>query len=251
MKKNTDQSIYIYGRHSLEEALSAAPQIIQKVSLDNRREYGDILAKLKRLEINVQPLNTDRMPVGDRQSHQGVVAKISLKSLIKPWRDFFEDVSVTPSTAFLLLDELQDPQNVGAVIRSAAAFGFSGVLLPQHNQAPVTGAVIKVSAGMAFKIPLVSIGNVNQTLERLKKEGFWVYGLDQNGDHNISEETFDRPTVIVLGNEGRGIRSKTLELCDVRLGIGINPRSESLNAAAAAAVAGYAWSLRHPQALSS
>ena len=141
-----------------------------------------------------------------------------------------------------MLDELQDPHNVGAIIRSAAAFGATGVLLPEHNQAPVTGTVIKTSAGMVFRIPLVKIGNVNQTLRLLKEKGYWVYGLAMDGSSNLQKTTFDTPVVFVIGNEGEGIRQKTLELCDIKITIPMNPRCESLNAAVAASVVLYEWS---------
>ena len=152
--------------------------------------------------------------------------------------------------ALLVLGEVQDPHNVGAVIRSAAAFGFAGVLIPPHNQAPVNGTVVKVSAGMAFRIPLVTIPNVNTVLRDLKEDGFWVYGLEGEGTTKTTTEKYTRPTVFVLGNEGSGLREKTKELCDELLSIPIHPRCESLNAAAATAVVMAGWSAQHPEALS-
>jgi 23S rRNA (guanosine2251-2'-O)-methyltransferase len=158
-------------------------------------------------------------------------------------------ITITDSTMLVLLDELTDPHNVGAIIRSAAAFGAAGVLLPSHNQAPITGAVVKASAGMAFRIPVVTIGNVNQTVDALKKELFRVYGLVMNGSMNIAEAKFDGPTLFIVGNEGAGIRQKTFERCDVRLRIPMDERCESLNASVSAAVVLYAWSIKHPDAL--
>ena len=144
---------------------------------------------------------------------------------------------------------MQDPHNVGAVIRSAAAFGLAGVLIPPHNQAPVTGTVVKVSAGMTFKIPMVSISNVNTTLRDLQASGFWVYGLDGDGSTSTVTEKFTRPSVFVLGNEGSGIREKTKEVCDDILSIPIHPQCESLNAAAATAIALASWSAQHQSAV--
>ena len=147
------------------------------------------------------------------------------------------------------MGELQDPHNVGAIIRSAAAFGVSGVLMPEHNQAPITGAVVKVSAGMAFRIPLVRIGNINTVIRDLKERGFWVYGLDGEAKTSIVDESFDAPTVFILGNESKGIREKTAELCDVMLSIPMHPQCESMNVASSTSVALYAWSAKHPNAL--
>ena len=123
------------------------------------------------------------------------------------------------------------------------------MLIPEHNQAQVTGAVVKVSAGMAFKVPLVAIGNVNHTVRDLKKKGFQIYGLEGTGDQNLSDEKFEEPSVIIVGNEATGIREKTRDLCDKLIKIPMNPSSESLNAASAVSVTLYRWSTQHPGAL--
>ena len=149
----------------------------------------------------------------------------------------------------LILGEVQDPHNVGAVIRSAAAFGFAGVLIPPHNQAPVTGTVVKVSAGMAFRIPLVTISNVNAVIRDLQQSGFWVYGLEGDGTVSTVNEEFAKPTAFVLGNEGSGLREKTKEACDDLISVPISKRCEPLNAAAATAVVLASWSAQHQAAL--
>lgn len=102
---------------------------------------------------------------------------------------------MTKDTALVILGELQDPHNVGAIIRSAAAFGVSAILMPEHNQAPVTGTVVKVSAGMAFRIPLVTVPNVNSAIRDLKERGFWVYGLDGEAKQTLPKEQFDAPAL--------------------------------------------------------
>ena len=148
------------------------------------------------------------------------------------------------------MGEVQDPHNVGAVIRSAAAFGVKGVLIPPHNQAPVTGTVVKVSAGMAFRIPLVTISNVNSTIRDLQSDGFWVYGLEGGGEANTVTEQYSKPSVFVLGNEATGLREKTREVCDELISITMHPQCESLNAAAATAIVLASWSAQHQGALS-
>jgi len=109
--------------------------------------------------------------------------------------------------------------------------------------------VVKVSAGMAFRVPLVSISNVNTTIRDLKEKGFWMYGLDARGDAVLGKETFDKPTVFVLGNEGAGLRKMTAEVCDTLLSIPLDQRCESLNASASAAVVFYEWARQHPSTI--
>jgi 23S rRNA (guanosine2251-2'-O)-methyltransferase len=179
--------------------------------------------------------------VGEDAVHQSVAALIESDKLTQDFPQFIETVSGRTSVALALLAEIQDPQNVGSVIRSAAAFGLSGILIPKDRQAQVTGAVIKASAGAAFTVPLVTIGNVNQTIEELKERRFWVYGLAGEGEKNIREEDFSENSVFVIGNEGKGIREKTFEHCDITLRIPIANSVESLNAGVSAAIAFYEW----------
>ncbi|MGH7175131.1 MAG: 23S rRNA (guanosine(2251)-2'-O)-methyltransferase RlmB, partial [Minisyncoccia bacterium] len=232
-KNHKREKIYIYGRHALMEALGGAPQAIRKVFLarDNRdKELRDLLAKSKIPTAELSQ-GEGREIVGKDAVHQGVIALMDPSALMISFDDFLATLPAAPSAqiAVAICAEVQDPGNVGAIIRSAAAFGLSAVLLPEHNQAPVTGAVVKSSAGMAFRIPLVAIGNVNHALEVLKKKGFWTYGLDMAGAP-LASESFEKSAVFVIGNEGGGIRQKTLAHCDIMLAIPMHPRTESLNA---------------------
>ncbi len=245
------QSTFIYGKHALAEALTGAPQIVERVFVVPPLNDGKLDDLIKQVGVSVTKVQANTLPRGvDPEAvHQNVIAEISVKKLMRAFDDFMEDLKITPDTALVLLGEIEDPQNVGAIIRSAAALGAAGILVPEHHQAQISGAVIKVSAGMAFKIPLISIGNVNHTLRELKDKGFWIYGLSEVAPAPLALERFDRPSVFVLGNEGEGIRQKTLETCDILLKIPISGRADSLNVATAAAVTLYAWSVQHPQVL--
>lgn len=245
------EKVYIYGKHALVEALTNAPQVIRKVFLAPDLRDARLSALLESHHIPVTPLKhtEGKRLVGRDATHQGVIAVIDTASLLISFEDFLAGVQVHKNPAVVVLAEVQDPHNVGAIIRSAAAFGFAGVLIPEHNQAPVTGAVVKTSAGMAFRIPLVTIGNVNHTLEVLKKKGFWTYGLAMDGKTALGSDPFDAPCAFVIGNEGAGVREKTLLTCDTTLAIPMHPRTESLNAAVSAAVVFYEWSKKHPEAL--
>jgi len=249
--KQKQNSTYIYGKHALTEALLHTPDIIERVFLAKEVDDPVMRKILKDAKVNVSALGSEQktIGVGDMAAHQGVIAKIKLDKLILSYEDFIKNLEITENTSLIILGELEDPHNVGAIIRSAAAFGVSGVLIPQHNQAPITGTVVKVSAGMAFRVPIVNVGNINTTIKDLKDRGFWVYGLAGEAKQSISEEKYDRPSVFVLGNESKGIREKTREACDVLISIPMNLQCESLNVAASTAVVLYEWSSQHPDAL--
>jgi 23S rRNA (guanosine2251-2'-O)-methyltransferase len=231
--------------------LRERPDVVVEAYLAADFSDESILAMLEEKHTKLRVLNLKNPPrgVSANASHQGIVIGIVSLRLTIPYKKFRETLTITPHTALLVLGEVQDPHNVGAVIRSAAAFGLAAVLIPPHNQAPVTGTVVKVSAGMAFRIPLVTIPNVNTVLRDLQGDGFWVYGLEGEGTTTTTTEKYVRPSVFVLGNEGSGLREKTKELCDELLSIPIHPRCESLNAAAATAVVLAGWSSQHPEAL--
>jgi 23S rRNA (guanosine2251-2'-O)-methyltransferase len=245
-----DRYIFIYGKHAVIEALTFRSDVVTAVYLrdDVQQELrGSLLSGVK----NVLTFKGDNVPkeVDKRAVHQGMIAKIDKQKLVVDFEDFKRGLEVNKDTALVLLGEVQDPHNVGAVVRSAAAFGLAGVLIPKHRQAGVTGTVVKVSAGMAFKIPLVEVANANRAIDDLKKIGFFVYGLDGDGDVALPDEQFTKASVFVLGNEGEGIREKTREHCDSIISIPMHKRCESLNASASAAVTFYAWSSQHKGAL--
>lgn len=242
--------IYIYGKHAVVEALANAPQAVKKVYLSPKQEDANLRGLIKKTGVPVSELGKDKLAgVDSNATHQGVIGVVSLDDLMQPMKSFLANLKITDDTALVILGEIQDPHNVGAVIRSAAAFGISGILMPEHNQAPVTGAVVKVSAGMAFRMPLVQIGNINQAVRDLKDAGFTVYGLDGDGNADTTQESYDGPTAFILGNEGAGLKEKTKELCDKILSIPMHPRCESLNAAVSASIACYSWSAKHPRSL--
>jgi len=252
-RRDHREKIYIYGKHALEEALRHTSHVVSKVFLSPEANQDSGLRELLRSRgimpaMLKNPREASNM-VGEDTAHQGVIAIADPSAILRDFKEFLGTLKFDENTALVILDELTDPHNVGAIIRSAAAFGAAGVLIPPHNQAPITGSVVKASAGMAFRIPIVAIGNVNQAILKLKEEGFRAYSLAMEGAKDITKVKFDAPSVFVIGNEGRGIREKTLEHSDVILKIPMDPRCESLNASVSAAVVLYQWSAQHPGAL--
>jgi 23S rRNA (guanosine2251-2'-O)-methyltransferase len=242
-----EDKIYLYGKHALREALLSKPESISKVFLDaNAQKDTEIVDLLKSFSISTSAMKGEEKKTRDDAVHQGVIAVVNPEKIYTSFdtvtKMLEEKVENNENPCFVLLDELQDPHNVGAIIRSAVAFGASAILLPEHNQAPITGVVIKTSAGMVFRVPIVKIGNVNQTIRILKEKKMWVYGLVMNGDTLLKDARFDTPTLFIVGNESDGIREKTLELCDIKLTIPMDPKCESLNASVASSVVLYEWS---------
>lgn len=244
---------YIYGHHAVREALISRPDVVRIVFLDEKLREDESFKALALRAGSCESLTAKKLPGGIPRDavHQGAIAAIDTDKLMISWKTFKGTLAPHAGTSLVVMGELEDPHNVGAIIRSAAAFGAAAVLIPEHRQAPLTGTVIKVSAGAAFVMPVVSVGNVNTALLELKELGFWVYGLAGDGDASLVREKFDRPSVFVVGNEGRGMREKTREHCDTILTIPIHKRMESLNASVSAAVVLYAWSAQHGDAVRS
>lgn len=245
--KTKSDKVYIYGRHALAEALRYKPKSIKNVFLERAEAEKEIVELATINNIPVKPLGGgESRAVGENAVHQGVIGVFNSSDLVIDLKSFLSQLDMETKPAVAVCAEVQDPHNLGAIIRSAAALGLAGVIIPEHRQAPITGTVVKTSVGMVFKIPIVSVGNVNQTLRELKDKGFWVYGLDMAGE-SLTSTTFDSPSVFVVGNEGGGIREKSLELCDHVLSIPMNQRAESLNAAVSGAVVFYEWSRQNPK----
>lgn len=249
--KEFSKPIYIYGRHAVQSALALKPKCVLAVFLDPKKreekEWKDLLSKAQSEKVKsgskfeLHDFETNNLPkdalvqLPDFGTHQGVLAKIDTSLLLLDGKDFLKKFEVKDDSCFVILGEITDVQNVGSIIRSASGLGIDGVIIPEHNQAQITGSVVKVSAGNVFTIPLLSVGNVNQTIEILKSKGFWVYGLDMQGE-NLYTENFSKPSAFVVGSEDTGLREKTFENCDQILSIPTNPRCESLNAAISTAI---------------
>ena len=142
---------------------------------------------------------------------------------------------------FIALDGVTDPQNLGAVIRSAAAFGANGVILPERRSASVNAAAWKVSAGAAAHLPVCRVVNLTKAIESLKERGYYAVALDGGGSSLVGETGFETdPLVVVLGSEGKGVSRLVREACDAIAGIPISSQVESLNASVAAGISLYA-----------
>lgn len=248
MKQNR---IYIYGKHAVMEALRYAPQALTKVYIDPKLADPEFKKLLQSANLPTAKLSEGlaRADLASGTAHQGIVGQLSIPQLMLAYPKWADTLAITPDTSLVLLAGVQDPHNVGAIIRSCAGFGTVAVLLPTVGQSPVTGVVAKSSAGMAFRIPMVQVDDMLHAIADLKKRGFKAYGLTGDGPHSLHAEVFEGPALFILGNEGTGLPPHLRALCDRLLAIPTHPRAESLNVAAAAAVTLFAWSSRHGGAL--
>ena len=229
----------VAGRNAVFEALSSkrpVNKIFIKMGLQGG-SLGKILATAQDAAIPVEYVQAeklDRMAPGIR--HQGIVALASPIAFSSLDTVLERAASRNEMPFLLLLDELQDPQNVGALIRSADAAGVHGVLLPRRRSCPLNMVVAKISAGAVNYVPVVQIGNIVQTLRNLKEQGFWVVGADMDGESLYFETDLDRPLVLVVGAEGKGMGHLVKENCDMLVRIPMQGGVNSLNASAAGAI---------------
>lgn len=188
------------------------------------------------------PLRFEPREALDRMSratiHQGVVAIVAASA----YRTL-EEVS-GEAKMLVFLDGVEDPHNLGAIVRTAHAAGADAVVIPDRRAAPVTEVAAKAAAGALAHLPVVKIGNLNQALERLKKQGYWIYGLDERATETYESVAYNEPAVLVLGAEGRGLHDLTAKHCDVLVKIPMAGQIASLNVSVAAGVALFEWKRR-------
>ncbi len=241
------KDFYIYGKHPVVETLRNRPESLKRIYMKEtgkQASFDEMRVLAQRTGVLVSSASEKQIKawVGD-VSHQGVIA------LSKPFeydslKDYLETVTEDKLNTILILDHIMDVSNIGAMIRSATGMGIDAIVVAELNQAPVTSAVYKTSAGTVGKIPIIQVGNINQCIEQLKKSRFWVVGLsshDQTGRATIPlwDYEFDSHVAVVVGNEGTGIRVKTLEHCDTLVQIPMMHNVESLNASVTTGIVCY------------
>ena len=235
----------VSGRNSVVEALRAkipatTLYIAARAEMDDRMKESIAVATHRGIPVlEVMRPELDRLTGADTV-HQGIALKVPAYEYAHPI-DLLEDVLQSGATPlFVALDGVTDPRNLGAIIRSVAAFGGQGVVVPQRRSAGVTAAAWKTSAGAAARIPVAMAANLNSTLKAFKERGVFVLGLDGGGDTALPELALaGEPVILVVGSEGKGLSRLVTENCDAVVSIPIESATESLNAGIAASVALY------------
>lgn len=242
---HSDDIEVVTGRNSVLEAMRASIPATA-LYLATRIEYDDRVKEILQLArkraipiLEVMRPELDRL-AGRDSVHQGLALKIPPYRYAHPVDLFDSVISSGQRPLFVALDGITDPRNLGAIIRSVAAFGGQGVIVPQRRSVGLTAAAWKTSAGAAVRIPVAMATNLTQTLHALKDRGAFVVGLDGAGEVSLPLlDASDIPVVIVVGSEGKGLSRLVTETCDVIVSIPISRSTESLNAGIAVSVTLY------------
>ena len=230
----------VCGIHPVLEALAAGSRTIERVVVTKGVRNKRILEVIKKASERGVPLRFEPREALDRASdgerHQGVLALVADKGLLS--LEELQKSARTPAL-LMLLDGVEDPRNLGAIIRSVDAAGADGVILPDRHTASLSDAASRTAAGALESVKIARIGNVVQALESLKAKGFWIIGFDGSGKERWDAIDYKRPVVLVLGGEGKGIRRLVKEHCDHIVSLPVFGQVSSLNVSVAAGIALY------------
>jgi 23S rRNA (guanosine2251-2'-O)-methyltransferase len=226
----------VYGLHPVAEALRSGSRRFDHVAVARERRderLAEVVALCRAAGVKVRTEPREALSrLARTPTHQGVVAVVREREFLDA-----EDLLVGPEPRLVLaLDGVEDPQNLGALLRTAEAAGVDGVLFTERRSAPLSAAAVKASAGAAEHLRLARVVNLVRALETLKERGLWCVGLDERGDQEYGQYDFTADTVVVLGREGAGLHDLVRRTCDHLLRIPMAGQVASLNVSAAGAV---------------
>jgi len=237
------QNEFLYGIHPVMEALHAKRRHINILFLEEKKREGRFTQIRRLAEMDHIPVkmisNQSLRDYAQNSHHQGVVAEVGPYPLIDIDDLLAIDVLTSETPFFLIADQIVDPQNLGALMRTALAAGVHGIITPKDRSARPTPTVSKASAGAMEHTQLSQVTNLSRTLKDLKKKDVWIYGLDQTAEATIYTTTWTGPAALVVGSEGKGIRPLVKKTCDQLVSIPQKGPVSSLNASVAGAVALY------------
>ena len=227
---------WLYGKHPVEAAMQNKSRQINKlvVSKNNVQfltKYSTILRKKNIPTQILESVDFDRMLGGDVKSHQGIA--LATRPLNQP--NLF-NLPLAKINILVMLDQITDPQNIGAIMRTATAFGVAAVIAAKDGSPSENAAMVKTSAGAFEKTPYIQVTNLCQTIKKLQEHNFWILALDKNGKDNISSIKSFEKKLLIFGSEDKGIRNINLKASDILLKINMTHHVESLNVASTAAI---------------
>lgn len=234
---------YIAGKHSVTEALRAGRSINKIWIADGAQKnlVQPVVTEAREKGIVIQYVDKRKLDsFVPGVQHQGIIAQAAPYAYAEV-EDILAAAEAKDEAPFiLLLDEIEDPHNLGSILRTADCTGVHGVVIPKRRSASITATVSKTSAGAVEYVPVARVTNLGQTIDRLKEQGVWVVGTDVNTDSNLYQaDVFTGPVAIVIGNEGKGMGRLIREKCDVLVKLPMQGQINSLNASVAAGVIMY------------
>jgi len=230
----------LHGINAVTEALKANPEKIERICVERGQKNPRIQAIVELARQNGVRIEFEEKSWLNRKTegarHQGVLCYAAAMDTFDS-----EEILQQAKTPGLLvvLDGIEDPHNLGAILRSAEAAGADGVFLPRHRSTSISATVVKASAGAASHVKVARIPNVAQCIEELKKKGFWIVGLDASADQPIWDADFTVPVALILGSEGSGLHRLVREKCDFLVSVPIYGKVGSYNVSVAAGIALY------------
>lgn len=227
----------IFGRNAVLEAIKSGNRTINKIFISKTAHGSSIseiikLAKTNGILINSVP--PEKLDKFEEENTQGVVAEVSSTEYIE-LETLIEELKEKKDSLLLLLDSIEDPHNLGAIIRNAVAFGVDGVIIPKWRSATINETVARTSAGAIEHVKISRVTNTSQAIIKLKEEGFWIIGAE-NGNRSVQDTEIPFPSVLIVGSEGFGIHQKIKEKCDLIITIPQKNLISSLNVSCASAV---------------
>jgi 23S rRNA (guanosine2251-2'-O)-methyltransferase len=233
---------YIWGRHPVLEALRSKRRVLRVLVAQGPQDPSltQVVDQARRVGVPVETVSRRRLDdLSKNGTHQGVLAVTTAREYadVDDLMQLAEERGEPP--LLLALDAIQDVQNLGSLIRTAESVGAHGVIILEHRAAGLTPAVDKTSAGAVEYVPVARVTNMTRTLDDLKKKGLWCVGLDGNAETTYDKANLTGPTVLVVGNEAKGISRLAREHCDLLIRLPMRGHIESLNAAVAGSVALY------------
>ena len=220
----------VYGRNVAKEVLKNNKKI-KECFLQESFDDKEILSLLENRNINIKRLNKKEISRFDKFSHQGIILDIEEFSYTD-YEDFYD----IPDAKIVILDHLEDPHNLGAIIRTAEAAGINGIIIPKDRSVDINSTVMKTSAGALENMKVSKVTNLVATINDLKKNGFWIVGTAMDGEYDYKDVDYKGKMALVIGNEGNGISKSIRESCDYVANIPMKGKINSLNASVAAGI---------------
>lgn len=239
-----DKDFYIYGKNSVIESINSNAKIEKIYVLYNLSP--DFVSKINYLasknKIPLQKYDKHKFSELEKKislepfKSQGIIALRSTINYLSLEEIIQKSFAKSKNPVLVLLNEINDVHNLGAIARSAECSGVDGLIVPERNSSPITPIAIKSSAGALNHLDICKSGSVINSIIKLKEKGFWIVAADMDAKQNYYDEDFDKPIVLIIGNEGKGISNAVLKHCDIRIKIPMKGKIDSLNASVSAGI---------------